>query len=360
MEAPEVPTEHLHEQLEHSAEHARERWITGVALSSAIIAALAAVASLLAGANANEAMILQMKASDQWNYYQAKGVKMNVLNSKIDLLTALGKTPNPKDRAKAKEYKDEQQKISDDANREQAESKEHLENHETMAKAVTVFQVAIAVGAVAALTRRRSFWYVSLLAAVFGAYVFGGGLIGYSHMLAEEKKHAAEEGAEGESAAAASTPRPARERPPASTKRRPGTRKSRSRRRRMSPRLQLRAGARHARGGRRAAAPRSLLPPSPRRRSSPRPAPTAPEASAHVYRPRRRNRGGPRASSAPRSAAGSRSPRGSPLPGRRETASRSMAAASPRSRSAADGSCSISWRKPFAAPVSAPFAPARR
>lgn len=197
MEAPEVPLENLHEELHHHAEHAspKDRWITGVALSSAIIAALAAVASLLAGANANEAMILQMQASDQWNYYQAKGVKSNVLTSKIDLLTALGKTPDPKDRAKAKEYKEEQVKIQDDANHKQHESTEHLENHETMAKAVTVFQVAIAVGAVAALTRRRSFWYVSLVAAAFGTYVFGGGLVAYSHMQASEKHEAAAEGA---------------------------------------------------------------------------------------------------------------------------------------------------------------------
>ena len=78
MEAPEVPTEHLQEHIEHEA-HGGPPWVMGVALSSAIIAALAAVASLLAGANANEAMIDQMKAADQWNYYQAKGVKANVL-----------------------------------------------------------------------------------------------------------------------------------------------------------------------------------------------------------------------------------------------------------------------------------------
>src|SRR5438105_1387121 len=96
MEAPEVPTEHLHEHIEHEA-HGGAPWIMGVALSSALIAALAAIASLLAGANANEAMVDQMKAADQWAYYQAKGVKANVLASKMELLTALGKEPDRKD-----------------------------------------------------------------------------------------------------------------------------------------------------------------------------------------------------------------------------------------------------------------------
>ena len=92
MEEIEVPTEHLHEAMEHHAEHAsaKERWLTGVALSSAIIAALAAVAALFAGGDSNQAILLQMKASNQWNYYQAKGVKLNVLASKLDMLERAG------------------------------------------------------------------------------------------------------------------------------------------------------------------------------------------------------------------------------------------------------------------------------
>jgi len=71
----EVPTEHLHEHMEHSAEENKERWILGVALSSAFLAAFAAMAALMAGFHANEAMLDQIKASDQWAFYQAKGNK---------------------------------------------------------------------------------------------------------------------------------------------------------------------------------------------------------------------------------------------------------------------------------------------
>ena len=42
MEEPEIPLEHLHEQVHHSAEHSRESWISWVALSTAILAVLAA------------------------------------------------------------------------------------------------------------------------------------------------------------------------------------------------------------------------------------------------------------------------------------------------------------------------------
>lgn len=162
MEEIEVPTEHLHEHLEHSAEENKERWIMGVALSSAFLAAFAAVASLMAGYHANEAMIDQIKAADQWNYYQAKGIKSAVLGSKIELLKGLHHTPAPEDVQKMDQYKDDQQKISDQAKDYEDSSEQHLKHHESLAYGVTFFQVAIAVGAISALARRKVFWLVSL------------------------------------------------------------------------------------------------------------------------------------------------------------------------------------------------------
>ena len=52
MEETEVPTEHLHEEIQHQAERGRERWALGVALSSALLAGFAAVSSLMAGHHA--------------------------------------------------------------------------------------------------------------------------------------------------------------------------------------------------------------------------------------------------------------------------------------------------------------------
>jgi len=71
----EDPTEKLHESILEEAEKAREKWVLLVALSTAILAVFAAVCSLMAGHHANEALIEQIQASDQWAYYQAKGSK---------------------------------------------------------------------------------------------------------------------------------------------------------------------------------------------------------------------------------------------------------------------------------------------
>src|SRR6266480_2279685 len=107
MEEAEVPLENLHEQIHHSAEHGGESWISWVALSTAILAVLAAIAGLLSGKHANEAMMSQIEASDQWGYYQAKSIKASVLDAKMSLSNA----PNEADSQKRDRYEKEQEEI---------------------------------------------------------------------------------------------------------------------------------------------------------------------------------------------------------------------------------------------------------
>ncbi len=183
MEAPEVPLESTQEHInEHAGGHGehesgpRARWILGVALSSAIFAALAAVASLMAGHHINEALISQLQASDQWAYYQAKGIKAGTLNAKIDLLKAMGKEPSEKDMEKSAEYNKDQDEIKEKATDFEHERSHHIEHHEGLARSVTMFQVCIAIAAVAVLTNRRHFWWVSLLFGAAGVYFMIVGL----------------------------------------------------------------------------------------------------------------------------------------------------------------------------------------
>lgn len=174
MEESEVPTEHLHEQMEHHA-HGGARWITGVALSSALLAGLAAVCSLLAGHHANEAMVDQIKSSDKWAYYQAKGIKSAVLSSKMDLLEAEGRPVSDKDRQKVADYKKEQDEISAEAAELEHSAEAHLVRHVLFARGVTLFQIAIAMGAISALTNRKAFWLVSLGFGVVGVVFLAQG-----------------------------------------------------------------------------------------------------------------------------------------------------------------------------------------
>jgi hypothetical protein len=56
--------------------------------------------------------------------------------------------------------------------RKSAEADQLLHQHHRFADSVALFQVAIALGAVAALTRTRLVWFGSLLAGLTGAGLF--------------------------------------------------------------------------------------------------------------------------------------------------------------------------------------------
>ena len=174
MEEAEVPLEHLHEHTQHAAEHGGPSWISGVALSTAILAVLAAIAGLLSGARVNEAMMSQIEASDQWAYYQAKSIKASVLDAKI----ALSSAPNESDHTKFERYEKEQEEIKSEAEHKQAEAKSNFHQHEVFARGVTMFQIAIAIAAISALTKKRRFWLVSLLFGVAGCIFL---VLGFGH-----------------------------------------------------------------------------------------------------------------------------------------------------------------------------------
>jgi hypothetical protein len=174
MEEIEVPLEQSHEQIhEHSHEGG---WMGKVALSTAMIAVIAAISALMAGHHSNEALISQIQSSDNWSYYQAKGIKSSILSAKNDLIVELGKKPKESDLEKAAEYKKEQEEISEKAKEKEHESEHHLKSHVILAKSVTLFQISIAISAIAVLTRRIRFWYLSLGVASVGVFFFLQGL----------------------------------------------------------------------------------------------------------------------------------------------------------------------------------------
>jgi hypothetical protein len=160
MEETEVELEKVHEHI-HEAAHGKHGWIMAGALLSALFAVFAAVAALDSGHHANEAVMDQIQASDQWGYYQAKGIKAAILESRHDLLRNLGKTPDADTTEKLAKYRDDQKEIQDKAKEKEAASIAHFETHRVLAKAVTFFQIAIAVTAIAVLVGKAAFLFVS-------------------------------------------------------------------------------------------------------------------------------------------------------------------------------------------------------
>jgi hypothetical protein len=185
-EGPEVETERLTEAIQEEVEKEGGGFLRAIALSTALFAALAAIAALRAGATVNEALVLkteatrlQAEASDQWAYYQAKGIKAAVAEASRTSWLAIAKEPPAEYGANEKRYKAEQEEISRKAKEKEkerdakSEEADHLlHHHHRFANAVALFQVSIALGAVAALTRSRAVWGGSLLMGIAGTVLF--------------------------------------------------------------------------------------------------------------------------------------------------------------------------------------------
>jgi hypothetical protein len=190
-EDQEVETEKLHEAIKEEMEKEGSAFLKRIALTTALLAALAAVASLLAGSTVNEALVLkaevtqiQAEISDQWAYYQAKGIKGAIERAAESIWTAQGKTPPADLEAKAKRYEEEQKEIEARAHEREKERDQRsheaeilIHRHHSYANAVAFFQVSIALGAVAALTRQRFVWIGSILVGLAGL-VFLARLLG--------------------------------------------------------------------------------------------------------------------------------------------------------------------------------------
>jgi len=181
MDEIEDYSENIHEQSNEHAHHilseGKEKWVLFVALTTAVIAVLAAITGLLAGDHADEAMLSQIRSSDQWAFYEAKSIKSEMIASSNKILVAFGKAPAAQDSAKIKSNKADQAKIMQEAKDAQKESDEHVVKHKILARGVTLFQVAIAIGAISIITKRKSLWLVSMGFAIIGIFFLMQGTV---------------------------------------------------------------------------------------------------------------------------------------------------------------------------------------
>jgi hypothetical protein len=178
----EFDTDKLRETIDDEMDRAGSGMLRLVAMTTAILAAVTAIVSLHAGSTINEALVLkseatslQAQASDQWAYYQAKGIKGAIAASSASAYTAAGRTPPPALGAQAARYGTEQADIQKDAKKleaerdaKSAEADKLLAQHHHYAYSVALLQVAIALGAVAALTRQRAALALSGLSGIAG------------------------------------------------------------------------------------------------------------------------------------------------------------------------------------------------
>lgn len=192
-----MPSEDFHvhgvhdHAIEHAAEHGGGDTLSGrVAVLSAVLATLGALMTFAGGdtqAKAqlykNSAAITKTKANDEWNYYQAKGVKHNLaefgasMSTKRDRIEAY-KAEAERYRTEQAEIKGRADKLEEEVKEWDAQSAEQMHVHHRWAIGATAMQISIALSAIVLLSRKTWLLYgVGLVATggiAFGAMALAG------------------------------------------------------------------------------------------------------------------------------------------------------------------------------------------
>jgi hypothetical protein len=172
------------------AEEKKETWIQLVALTTTILAVLAAIASLRASSYSTKVQLATTREANQWAFYQAKSIKEHSYAINRDILTSvrLLETKNPKAHnfltAKIKEYEGEiarydkeKKEIKQGAEDIIKEQEVYKTKNGNFAVAVMLLQIAIMCSAVGALIKKKLLWLVGLIMGGWGIYYFVMGFI---------------------------------------------------------------------------------------------------------------------------------------------------------------------------------------
>ena len=157
---------------------AGEESLNTISLAIAILAVLVAIVTVLGHRTHTEAVLMQGRASDEWNEYQAKKIRMESLFVVMDQM-ALQPTVDAKaSAAKLTEYKAHIAKWTVDLKEEQDTANEY-QNEVKLAEAKAVrfdlgealLEISVVLSSITLLTRRRTFFFGGLALGVVGLVI---------------------------------------------------------------------------------------------------------------------------------------------------------------------------------------------
>ena len=164
-----------------------EAWTKYTSMSLVFIAVLAAIATQWAGkyssrtlVSLNDSTFQQALATDEWSYYQAKSIKQNLYEALREIKTTGDGAETPDTlkafNAKIAKYEAEKKDVKEKAEglekkRDDARAAATMwsERGGGMGMAVAIFQIAIALGSICLVTKKRPLWYLALALSVLAA-----------------------------------------------------------------------------------------------------------------------------------------------------------------------------------------------
>ncbi len=164
-----------HELQEHAEHGSHESAMRPVAFTMSVLAVLVAVTTVLGHRTHTEAVLEQNRATDQWNFYQAKKIRSNDTYLAADLLSVVAVADKAGAEKIAKSYASHQAKWEADLKEEQQKAEElqqKVEQAEAHADrydlAEALLEIGLVITSVTLLTRSRIYWYLGIAFALAG------------------------------------------------------------------------------------------------------------------------------------------------------------------------------------------------
>jgi hypothetical protein len=168
------------------ADEKKEPWLNLLALTTVILAVCATLATFKGGGYSTKTVLSQAQASDQWAYYQAKGIKGNLyeveamrLKREIELapkasLPLLEKSLADVEKKVAK-YDGEKADISKKATAYEDAKAEAQKHGAPFGYAVIFLQIGILLSSIAALLKQKPVYWAGLVVGAVGLILFVDG-----------------------------------------------------------------------------------------------------------------------------------------------------------------------------------------
>jgi hypothetical protein len=152
--------------------------LRSISLGISILAVLVAMVTVLGHRSHTEAVLMQTRAADQWNEYQAKKIRMDNLSVNVDLLALQPSIDASAVAAKTKEYQAHIEKWKVDLAEEQEKARE-FEREVTHAEAKAarydlgeaLLQIAVVLCSITLFTRNRAYFLLGLALGAAGIVI---------------------------------------------------------------------------------------------------------------------------------------------------------------------------------------------
>ena len=179
-----MPEGDIHEMHEQAEEARHNPNLKPVSLTMAVMAVLVATVTLLGHRTHIEQVIAQAKASDQWSYYQAKGIRRHNFEAFADLLSAITSKDEAREQKAREKFIQQAEKYREDQAEIEKEARK-LEQEVIMAGRRTnrfnlgeVFlEIALVVTSITLLTGNRGYWFMGIVFAALGVVVAATGFL---------------------------------------------------------------------------------------------------------------------------------------------------------------------------------------